>query len=253
MTQHNIARALLALAGLVFTIIGAGLAFGQDWGTFIWPWPDGKLTYLVAASIVGPVGICSLYAAWTQNFRAAIAGGIALVVCAAGAAFVIAETIGRGAHATGTALVALGGLALIAWCAANTPKDSLAAPKGARLALSAVALVLITVSTFLLTKFPTVFPWPLKPETSLLYGALFFGLFIAFAYAMWTGAWGDAELLLIGLLVYDLILIGPFLQHFGKVLPEHALSLKIYVAVLVITAPVAAYYLFWGRPKSLSP
>lgn len=250
MTQQNIARVLLALAGVVFTVIGIGLAFGQDWGTFIWPWPDGPLSYLVVASIVGPVGLASLYAAWIADFRAAIAGGIALVVCSAGVALILLSMGGFNPHAVGYGLVALGGFALIWWSSLHAPKAGIAAPRGARLAMSLVALVLITVSYFLLTKFPTVFPWPIKPETSLLYGALFLGFFFSYAYALWNGRWGDARLLLIGLLAYDLILIGPFLQHFSKVPPAHYTSLVLYVAVLVITAPVAVYYLFFGRPRA---
>jgi hypothetical protein len=183
-------RGVLALAGVAAVVVAAGFAFPAPSVVRLWPWPDGPLSYLLIASIVGPIGVACLHVAWSGELRAAVAGGIALALGAGG-----------------------------------------------------MAAVLIAVGVSLSVKLRNVFPWPLKPETSLLYGCMFLGLFVSYAYAAWRGRWADIQLLLIGVLVYDLILIGPFLRHFARVPPDHLTSLILYTAVLVSTGIVASWYL----------
>jgi membrane protein DedA with SNARE-associated domain len=45
-------------------------------------------------------------------------------------------------------------------------------------------------------------------------------------------------------LIYDLILIGPFIGRFSVVPDENLLSLSLYVFVLIFSATVAVW-LFW--------
>ena len=56
--------------------------------------------------------------------------------------------------------------------------------------------------------------------------------------------WANAAGQLLGFLVYDLVLLGPFLRHFGVVAPAHRASLTVYTAVLLVSAALAVYYLF---------
>ena len=48
-------------------------------------------------------------------------------------------------------------------------------------------------------------------------------------------------------LVYDLVLIMPFLAHFAVVKPELLPSLLIYTAVLIGSGAMASYYLFVNK------
>jgi hypothetical protein len=48
---------------------------------------------------------------------------------------------------------------------------------------------------------------------------------------------------LLGFLVYDAVLIGPFLTRFPNVEPEYRLSLIIYTVVIVYSGVLAAFYL----------
>jgi hypothetical protein len=50
-----------------------------------------------------------------------------------------------------------------------------------------------------------------------------------------------------GFLAYDVVLIVPFMQHFQTVRPDLWTNLVAYVAVLVYSAALAAYYLFVRR------
>jgi hypothetical protein len=56
---------------------------------------------------------------------------------------------------------------------------------------------------------------------------------------------------LLGFLAYDLVLIGPFLQHFSTVRPEMRLSLVLYTAVVVYSGLLAIYFLFLHPPTRL--
>jgi hypothetical protein len=48
---------------------------------------------------------------------------------------------------------------------------------------------------------------------------------------------------LLGFLVYDLVLLPPFLLHFAKVAPAHMPSLIVYVAVLIYSLGLSAWFL----------
>jgi hypothetical protein len=92
-----------------------------------------------------------------------------------------------------------------------------------------------------------IFPWPLKPETSVMFGWMFLGLGSNFGYVAWRGGSTDARVSLIAFLVYDIVLFGPFIQHFANVLPEHFTSLLIYTSVLAYSAVLAVAYLLSDR------
>jgi hypothetical protein len=95
----------------------------------------------------------------------------------------------------------------------------------------------------LVLRYPHVFAWPLSPDTSSLYGWMFFALSANYPYVAWRGTRSDAVVSLIAFLVYDLILIGPFIADFATVEAEHLPSLVIYTAVLVYSALLSLVYL----------
>ena len=89
----------------------------------------------------------------------------------------------------------------------------------------------------------------LEPEWfSTIFGLIFIGDAFYFAYGMFFPCWHHARGQLLSFLAYDLVLIIPFLNHFTAVKPEHALSLILYLAVLVYSGALAAYYLFFNKP-----
>ncbi len=66
----------------------------------------------------------------------------------------------------------------------------------------------------LLRRAATIFPWPLRPQNSTMYGLLFLGSFAYFLYGFLRPSWHNARGQLLAFLVYDLVLIPPYAKHF---------------------------------------
>jgi hypothetical protein len=116
-----------------------------------------------------------------------------------------------------------------------------------RISFVLFTIVLLSVGTLLVLQRPVVFPWPLKPESSVIFGLIFLGAAVYFAIALRSTKWHSARGQLTGFLAYDLILIGPFLAHLSAVKPEHRFSLVLYISVLVYSGGLAVYYLFINK------
>jgi hypothetical protein len=86
-------------------------------------------------------------------------------------------------------------------------------------------------------------PWPLDPDTSVVFGWIFFGDAFYFADAVWRPHWHSARAQLWSFLGYDAVLIGPLLAHLGRVEPELRLNLIVYLLVLVYSTALGVYYL----------
>jgi hypothetical protein len=108
-------------------------------------------------------------------------------------------------------------------------------------------LILIPASIALLRSVPGILPWPLKPETSRVYGWIFLSAVCSFAYPLWRPRLEYARVGLWGFLAYDLVLIPPFLLHFAGVGEAFATTLVVYTAVLWLTAAISVWYLFLSR------
>jgi hypothetical protein len=67
-----------------------------------------------------------------------------------------------------------------------------------------------------------VFPWPLQPLSSVLYGCMFLGFAANYSYAALWGRMADAKVSLLGFFVYDVVLIVPFIRHFAVVADDSA-------------------------------
>ena len=70
-----------------------------------------------------------------------------------------------------------------------------------------------------------------------------------FLYAILLPVWSNAKAPLWSFLINDLILITPFLSHISAVKPEHRNSLVLYTIVLIYSAIISIYYLFFYRPN----
>jgi K+-sensing histidine kinase KdpD len=114
-------------------------------------------------------------------------------------------------------------------------------------------VVLTAVAIALLLGAPTIFPWPLDPRSSVLFGWIFMGAMTYFIYAVLRPGWYNARGQLLGFLAYDLVLIVPFVQHFATVKPEHLLSLVIYLTVIVYSGLLAGFYLVANRATRRRP
>jgi hypothetical protein len=89
-----------------------------------------------------------------------------------------------------------------------------------------------------------IFPWPLKPDTSVIFGCIFLGDAFYFLYGMFRPNWHNALGQLLSFLAYDLVLIIPFIGLLDTVQPERTINLIVYTAVLIYSGGLAVYYLF---------
>jgi hypothetical protein len=137
------------------------------------------------------------------------------------------------------------------WASRYQIRDTRPMPRPIFISFMAFALLLIVTATGLVLRAPTIFPWVLLPETSVLFGWFFAGAALYFAYGLLRPSWHNACGQLLGFLAYDLILIVPFIAHFATVTSDHLLSLSIYVVVLVYSGALAIYYLFFYKATRL--
>ena len=227
-----------------------GFVTQDPWVVSLWPWPDGKLSYLFVGSILAAVAVPIIWIGLSGELAAQRAGALDFTVSFGG----IAATLGSLYMAGRDELYLFAGVAL-AGMVANLLvylfarraefRDQRPLPGLLSFSFNIFALILIGVGTALLLQFPVVFPWPLKPETSVLFGWIYIGAAVYFIHALYQPYWANAKGQLLGFLAYDAVLLWPFYQHFQTVKPEHSLSLSVYFGVLIYSALIALYFLFF--------
>jgi len=242
-------RAVLMLAGLVGLVVAGGFFAQVTWATTLWPWPASPLSYAFIASILAAIGVPVLWIA-VSGERAAMVGGAANLAVMYGGMFVYVVTL------TGDAgepqlwpyavvfVVACVGSAVVAVVTREAPwSDPRATPGLVRGSFAAFAAILIAVGTALVCH-ADIFPWTLPSESSVMFGLVYFGAAVYFVYGFLRPHWANAVGQLAGFLAYDLVLLAPFLEHFGVARGGKLISLVVYVAFLLYSGGLAAYYLF---------
>lgn len=257
--MNRTTRSALAIAGLVSAVAAFGFATRQPWATALWPWPDGRLSFIFVGSIAASIAAANLWIAASGELRAAAPGALNLALTFVGWAgtflWLAARDGGARLVASGAALLLATGAALGVWwwSRAFPQRDTRPLPPPVRLSFALFGVLLVLVGGALVARAPHIFPWPLRPDSSSLFGWIFLGAAVYFFHGLLWPSWSNAAGQLLGFLAYDLVLIGPFLGHFGTVAPEHRLSLIVYTAVLCYSGALAVFYLFAYPPTRLRP
>jgi hypothetical protein len=252
MTQRNLQIATF-IVGVGMVILTIGFYFQMPWATSLWMWEDGRLTYIFIASITAAVAAPMFWIGWAKEWGAAAGGGINLLIQAAGIAlFLLQLTLleNQGVywgHILMFAAFAAANVVIFLRSRTLPYRDERPIPAPVRYSFVVFVILLAIAAVALLTKTPNIFPWTLKPETSVVIGWVFAGTVIYFSYPFLRSGWSNAVGQLLGFLAYDLILIVPFLGHFGSVAPENRLSLIVYTGVLIYSGSLAVYYLFVNK------
>jgi hypothetical protein len=142
------------------------------------------------------------------------------------------------------ALGVVSGIAIFFWSRRIPFHQVQPTPRPVRIAFGIFIVALILVGGALVLKTDGIMPWSLTDDASVLYGWFFIGAAVYFIYGLRHPVWGNAGGQLSGFLMYDLVLIVPFLLHFSSVRPNLVINLVIYVIVLVSSGLLALYYLF---------
>jgi hypothetical protein len=249
-TSREEARALiyrtaLVLAGVVALVAAIGFLFNWAPVVRIWPFLGYGLTPVFLASILAAIAAPNIWIGLSGEFAALRGGAANLLVAAGGSAgYSISQMWGDPVGRVQTfaiilLVVAMAALILLIASQRTDWLDDRPTPMPVRIAFGIFALGLLAVGT-MLGLGSDVFPWPLDRETSIIYGLIFLGSAVYFAYGIQRPVWGNAKGQLIGFLAYDLVLIIPFVK---LLFVSPSLSLIVYLAVIVASALLAIWYL----------
>jgi hypothetical protein len=147
------------------------------------------------------------------------------------------------AYAIGAGVAALASLAFFLWSLRLPVAHYQPLPRAIYYSYILFAAVLVIVGGALILRRPNIMPWPISGDTSTVVGWMFFGDAWYFAYALARPYWQCARAQLWSFLVYDLVLIGPFIAHLSAVRADLRPNLIIYIAVLVYSGSLAVYFL----------
>lgn len=252
-------RVIFILVGLGLLALSMGFALRLPWALSFWPWEDGKLSYLFLASICAGIALPVLWIGLAEEYAAVRAGALDFAMMYAGLLATLLITYPAVQEwiapplAIGLCTLSLIlNLGLYLWSRKIPFKYDQPIPTLLRFSFGLFFLVLVMVGISLILRLPHIFPWPLKPQTSIVFGWIYLGAAVYFLYGLIYPVWGNVKGQLAGFLAYDLILIGPFIQHLiNTVKPEHQLSLLAYLSVLIYSALLAIYYLFINSESKL--
>jgi hypothetical protein len=238
----KIIRYALLASGLIFLIMAFGFIFRLPFATSLWPWQDGRLSYLFIGSILAAVSVAALWIGWRNDLGVLPAGTLNVFVIALGCAI----------HFFRLHLVSLGWLSILfaflsglafLWSSRIPSHSSFSTPTPIRVSFGIFVVTLLFAGTMLIFKQP-IFPWKLNPDSSVIFGCIFIGDAFYFLHALLKPQWNNAAGQLLSFFAYDLVLIGPFLRLFKTVDAALRLNLILYVAVLIFSGVLAVYYLF---------
>lgn len=252
-------RFIFIVIGLGLLGLCAGFAFHLPWALSLWPWEDGKLSYLFIASICAGIALPVLWIGLAEEYAAVQAGALDFALMYVGLLATVIVTYPAVQEWVAPSL-AMGlctaslllNLSLYIWSRKFSFKYDRPTPALLRFSFGLFFLALVIVGISLVLRLPHIFPWPLKPQTSIVFGWIYLGAAVYFLYGLIYPVWGNVKGQLAGFLAYDLLLIWPFIQHLtNTVKPEHQLSLLVYLSVLIYSATLAIYYLFIHRESRL--
>jgi hypothetical protein len=287
--MYNLFSIITALLSLCSTVLAVGFSCQFPWAIALAPWPDGRLSYIWIGSMFAAYALPLGWLAWTGERRAAAPGYWALALTGLGLSWHFNEVMLHrqlphlGFYAVGALVFGLGcnGMALWAGVAAQSrsksPIDwrqrlafalgrdpsSLSAafpPSGTGTAphspgwlrwwvFAPVVAVVGLGAVLLLVQHPRIFPWPLKPDTSVMFGILFAASGFYHAFPIFLTDWRHAKGQLLGFAGYNLVLLWPYFQHFQTVKPAHWASLTGFFCIIVATTLVAFYCLWRYRGR----
>lgn len=249
-------RYLTLAGGFVILILAAGFIFRIPFATAIWPWPDGRYSYLFIGSILAAVSAAALWIGWTGEWNALPAGALnVFVIAVTTSAYFFKLALGDGRaellpFGIVSVLMAIAsGLAFL-WGRRLPLPESPPMPELVKVSFGIFIVSLMLAGGALVLHAP-IFPWELNPDSSVIFGCIFLGDAFYFLYSLLRPSWHNALGQLLSFLAYDLVLIAPFIWLFPTVKPEFFLNLVVYVAVLVYSGALAVYFLFIHSPTRI--
>jgi hypothetical protein len=73
-------RVITFLGGALILFSALGFIFQMSFATAVWPWPDGRLSYLFVGSILAAASVAALWIGWAGVWGALPAGALNILV-----------------------------------------------------------------------------------------------------------------------------------------------------------------------------
>ncbi|RJP47825.1 MAG: hypothetical protein C4583_15855 [Anaerolineaceae bacterium] len=241
-------RYATVLSGLVILLFAIGFIFQIQFATNLWPWQDGRYSYLFIGSILAAVSAAAIWIGWTGEFGALPAGSLNIFVIAVTASVYFFQLARNGRPellpfgVAGLVSAVVSGAAFL-WSRRLPLSEARPTPTLVKVSFGIFVASLIFAGGALIFRLP-IFPWKLNPDSSVIFGCIFLGDAFYFLYGLFRPRWHNARGQLLSFLAYDLVLIVPFLGPIPTVESASLISLIVYVAVLVYSGALAVYYLF---------
>jgi hypothetical protein len=241
-------RALIFFGGLIILGFAIGFVFRQPFATAIWPWENGRYSYLFIGSILAAVSAAAIWIGWSGELGALPAGSLNVFVIALTTSIYFFNLAAQGRSdilpfGVASVLMAVISGAAFLWSRRLSLTDQRPTPMPVRVSFGIFIAALFLAGGALALRLP-VFPWDLNPDSSVVFGCIFLGDAFYFLYGLYRPRWGNAFGQLLSFLAYDLVLIVPFVLLFNTVPPERMPNLVVYTAVLIYSGGLAVYYLF---------
>lgn len=241
-------RVLTLVGGLVILLFAFGFVYRTPFATALWPWEDGRYSYLFVGSILAAVSAAALWIGWTGEFGALPAGSLNVFVIALTTSIYFFKLASQGrAGMTLFGILgifsALASLAAFFWSLRIPLKETRPMPAPVKVSFWIFIASLFAAGGSLILGAP-IFPWKLNPDSSVVFGCIFLGDAFYFLYGMFRPNWHNALGQLLSFLAYDLVLIFPFIGLINTVEPDRLVGLIVYIVVLIYSSGLALYYLF---------
>lgn len=247
-------RAAVRYLVIAIAIVQAFLAaaFFLQWQPVVslWPFPESTpLTFIFIASIFAAAAASQVWAAATKNYGAMAGIGLDYLATFAGIALVTLtfepfNPMARTVLFVVSVATALFGLGLALWASRIPIPAQPAQPNSVRWSFVVFIVGLLGVGGLAALGNPGVIPWSMSVDLGRLAGVMFVGSAAYFVSAFLRPSWLNSAGQLLGFLLYDLVLIGPFLLRLPTTPPEFFMGLAIYTLVVVYSGALTIYYVF---------
>lgn len=244
-------RLIVFIVGLLFLLLGMVFMWGiSQFSTF---WMN---VYLFGATLMA-YAIPLLWVGITRSYKALAGGGLSLLATFGAIGLYLLRLHIEGLIHIGEISLAIALLGLwfliVGIKIAHSKKDRL--PVSTQWLMALMLTIALIQGLFLIVPLPTHFPWMLSNELSVIYGWVLIGASLFFGWTLFEPVWENGYPLLYAILVYDALLIGPFISLLspaskGTIVPLYLLLTLIIIVVSGIWALVELIGRFFAVRKS---
>ena len=189
-------QSAMFVSGILTLTIALGFAFHIPIATSIWPWPDGRLSYLFVGSILAAVSAAMLWIGWTGEWGALPAGSLNVIVIAVTATAYFFYLYGDDRpgllpYCIAGMVSVIASLAAFLWSRKIPLRDERPTPMLVRVSFGIFIVSLVLAGGAMIFRIP-VFPWEVKPDSSVVFGCIFLGDAFYFLYGLLKPRWHNA-------------------------------------------------------------